>query len=450
MAGRCARALGEARCMAPRSLIAAAALLALAAHADIGAIPPNGDVPVCVDPSVAWSWAGVPEGAFEAAGVAFSLPEREPDGPRLRVATEAVLPAGSHTVWVLASPVVEIGLFSAAFQTPSGETRVAGADGGLAWAGPAPANRRLLVFRASSADGIDRVRVSGGYLWGLAAGDASSSSDPALSRAFDAAHAEWAARLPSELSPSERLRGAVGDIPEGKIAFLPPMGAVPQPLARALSRTGLDRKLGRLLASDLPVAGRLTPARFPVLLSSADERYLRSLEQPDDQASAVIRYLAEGGALIVASSGPYPLYYATDAWIPALIGGDAFLERIGITLTAGWERPPEGATIGPVEGQTVLPSLTEPYSYPTTVDQRLRCLGPKPGSGVEMQPLAVVRTADGATVGACAALFTLPGPEPRGRLLYLWSGMACDDRHGEALMADAIALAVARVKEATR
>ena len=131
----------------------------------------------------------------------------------------------------------------------------------------------------------------------------------------------------------------------------------------------------------------------------------------------MIRYVREGGAIVMATSLPFPTYYAVDAGQPAGEPNQPLLRRLGIDIIAGFERPPEGAKLAllSVAGQTVLPSLLPGWSFPDRGDLRLRSFGPT-GQGVRMTPLVEVRAADGRMIGPAAALFELEGG---GAILYV-------------------------------
>ena len=431
-----------------------AALLALGPAWGQGLAPVEfpRDVPVSLAESEPWSWFGLPTGPVEACGATAELPAAA-DRVAWAAAGPIELPAPAAVVYVLLSPVVESHLASVDLRSGAESVTVPAEDCGLVWAAPPPHCRRLLLARAEAPEGaaIERIVPRGCYVFAVLAGDQSVADDAALRDAYAAGQEAWRPRFWAEAPAAFRLRPVVETIPAGRIAVMPPRGAEPAALTRVLSRTGLARKLVLLQADDLLDPAVLSPQRFPVVLYEGFEQHLRSIHAPNDAAEAVVRYLAEGGAIVMATSMPYPTYYAVDAGQPAPIPNEPLLRRLGIECVVGFERPPEGAplTIRPVEGQTVFPSLPAGWSYPTSGDLRLRCFGVPTGDVPRTTPLIEVVDADGARVGVCASTFDWPpasgaATHTGGTILYVWSGVMNDARVAEGVACDLLRWIAAR------
>lgn len=414
------------------------------------AAPFERDVPVSVREDQPWSWQGLPQGAQRTCGVPYELSAATPEGVAAG-ASPVTLERPAAVVYALLSPVVPNHLASIEFHCGNEGVTVRAKECALAWASPEPRKRRLLLARgeAPAQKAITRVTPRGCYLFALVAGDETTAKDGKLAAAYTEGQQAWAERYEAELPPLYRLERIAESVPDGRIAVLPPRGGEPAVLTRALAVTGLRQKLIVLQGEDLLDPERFSAARFPIALCVGNERHLRTIREPNDAADAVVRYLAEGGVIIMATSMPYPTYYAIDAGAPAPIPNQPLLRRLGIDITAGFERPPEGSklTIHPVEGQTALPSLLEGWDYPTTGDLRLRCFGVREGEASKATPLIEVRNADGSRLGVCGALFELSGPEhPAGTILYIWGGVMNDGRVADNVAYDLIRWIAARLE----
>jgi hypothetical protein len=401
------------------------------------------NVPVSLAEEEPWSWYGLPSGAGEARGVTYELPAASPGG-ELATASAVELAQPAAVVYAVVSPVVENHLASVRFGCRSGKTiTIPAEECALVWAAEEPHTRRLLLARAE-AEGDDllvEVEPQGVYLFALTVGGPAAATDEKLRAAYAEGQKQWHERFLAEAPAVWRLRQIVEQIPEGRIAVLPPAGGEPAALSTILARTRLRQKLVTLTGDDLLDAQRFSADRYPVALYVGVERHLRTIREPNDAADAVIRYLAEGGAIVMATSMPYPTYYAIDAGEPQPIPNQPLLRRLGVDIVAAFERPPEGAqlTIRSVEGQTILPSVTESWPFPSTGDLRLRAFGVRQDEPSSMTPILEVRDAQGNAVGPCAALFDLAGPDhPAGTILYVWSGVMNDAQVAEDIVGDLV------------
>ena len=417
----------------------AAALTAPVSAQGLHAQSTEREVPLSVAAEEEWSWHGLPTGRQEAWGVGYEMPT-EP-----KATAEAVeLEQPAALVYALVSPVVLGHLVSVEFEREGAEpVRLEIMDCALAWAATEPHSRRLLLARGEG-PGITRVVPNGCYLHALVVGDEAAAKDEELEALYEQGRAEWRQRFVDEAPPVWKLQKVVDAIPESRIAILPPKGGEPAAMGMVFGRTLLDRKVVELEGRELLDAGGFSAERFPVAFHVGFERHLRTIKAPNDGQDALVRYLHEGGTMVVATAAPYPTYYAQDAGNPKPEPGQPIFPRLGIGIVGSFERPAEGQsfTMQPVEGQTVLPSLTETWPYPTTGDLRLRALGPSTDQA-KMTPLVEVRDADGNVVGPAAALFEL---QPAGTLLYVSSPIMNDAARADGVMCDIVRWVAERLK----
>jgi len=427
-------------------LVCIALLAAVLRPAEGQALSPTAferTVPVSVAEGEPWSWFGLPQGKLEAWGVPAEMPAA--NGTDVFAAASPVdLPEPAPLVYALVSPVVEPQLAAVVFEGTDGKSAIVKAeDCALAWAASKLRTRRLLLARgeAPGEAPIARVIPRGCYLFALVAGD---PADARLKAEYEKGQAEWRARFREEAPPVVRLQEVAAGIPSGRIAVLPPQGAEPAALSMLLGRTGLRQKLVELEGADLLGARRFSAQRFPVALYVGQEAHLRTIRTENDAADAVIRYVTEGGTILMATAWPYPTYYAIDAGSPQGIPNQPLLRRIGIDIIAAFERPPEGAklVLQPLEGQTLLPSLPPSWAYPETGDLRLRSFA-STSESVKMTPLVEVRAEDGRPIGPAAALFEFDGG---GCILYVWSGIMNDARIADGVVCDLVRWIAAKLE----
>jgi hypothetical protein len=423
------------------ALLAATQNLRLAQAQALSSCAFERSVPVSVAQGERWSWFGLPEGRLEAWGVSFEMPAAK-GSDVLAAASPVSLPEPAALAYALISPVVEAHLAAVTFEGADGKSvTVKAEDCALAWAADRPRTRRLLLARGEATALITRVVPRGCYVFALVSGDA---ADARLRAEFERGQAEWRARFREEAPVVVRLQEVAAAIPSGRIAVLPPAGAEPAALSMLLGRTGLRRKLVELEGPDLLDGQRFNAQRLPVALYVGQEAHLRTIRTENDAADAVIRYVADGGAILMATAWPYPTYYAIDAGSPQGIPNQPLLRRIGIDIVAAFERPPEGAklVLQPTEGQTLLPSLAPSWAYPETGDLRLRSFGPT-NQAVKVTPLVEVRAEDGRPIGPAAALFEFEGG---GCILYVWSGIMNDPRVADGVVCDLVRWIARRLK----
>ncbi|MBD3176893.1 MAG: hypothetical protein GF320_17070 [Armatimonadia bacterium] len=416
-------------------VIALLSVLTLAPGAGAVDLPP--DVDLSTDAAEPWTWHGIPTGPQELLGLTIALPAPPEGSAAIPGRAGAVSLAGeASTLVAVVTPVVTPHLASLSYRA-SGEWRsVPVGDMSLAWVSEPPHERFLLMAVLKADASIAEVRPEGCYLLALEAVDADPLADPDVASQWEAGAEAWQARMESLVPASWRMRELVDTIPGGAIAMLPPRSGVPGILRKFMGATSLGSKIDELTPRQMVDPGQFSAAQYPFALQVGQEQYHRSVLAPDDGAEALLRYLEEGGTLVLASTGPYPMYYALDSGAPAPQHGDAFVHRLGIRATFSMERPPEGQGMSLHRAAPdALPSMPESVPYPTTGDLRIRCLGAPNAPEITTTPLVELRDAQGQTRGHAAALFELASG---GRVMFIWGGLLAHPKTGDAVMGDLI------------
>jgi len=212
-----------------------------------------------------------------------------------------------------------------------------------------------------------------------------------------------------------------------RLAVLP-YGAPGGRLASLLGKSRILEHLGNLSPEQLIQPDGLTPARSPVLLDLDGEEYLKTVRSDGDAAAAVLRYVKDGGLLVLATDGPWPMFYGKG---PQGAPPDPLLPKMGLPLK-GFEKPPAGERIMLVAnpGQQVLADIPARVAFPTD-DERLRAVQrDQLPPGATYVPIYAARGSGGADYGDAACLVEFPGG---GRVLYVWFGLLRDPDAGPAI-----------------
>lgn len=257
------------------------------------------------------------------------------------------------------------------------------------------------------------------------------------------------------------------------IALIPPLDR-PDVAASvgAFART-FGLQVDELTPEQLVNPAVFSPKRYPAAIYTGLERYVYEVFQPGDGAEALLRYLGEGGTLIV-SGVCWPFYrpfkwingslQRYDGTVPEFRGPkDAWLEKamtqlnqsatgslnrfLGLNIsgegTTQFESPDESIEFRVSEaGRKLFPSLPERFPFPHAGDLRFRpASGHNLGEGVEFTAVAEAIGASGRNYGAGICLVdhkggTLAG----GRVVYLW-GTLVQGEIGQSLIIDSLRLA---------
>ncbi|MCX7872003.1 MAG: hypothetical protein N2487_01810 [Verrucomicrobiae bacterium] len=287
----------------------------------------------------------------------------------------------------------------------------------LAWkAWPPIYSGRLLVSQVKLKKGaeISGIDPSGGMVWAITIVDAENASSEYLNITFNAmarGSEEWNFIRQQE-GAIQILRGAVSNMPQNKIAILPPSpsGA----MNGFLQRIGLTDKAMRLSNNQLVDSSIFNPKNTPVALYLDGEDYVHTVNAAGDGAAAVERFLKEGGTLIIAGSLPWPMFYATGG-MPRR--SDALTGRLGLPLNMAIEgAPTEKVVIKINQNQDIIKTSVQEFNYPEG-DTRLRAIVQnRISKDVKYTPIATVVSASGKVYGDAAGLLEFPNG---GKILYI-------------------------------
>jgi len=391
------------------------------------------------------SWAGLWEGLHWRYGVPFFIAASD-DGPtaagdRVEIGEAAPGPAAVFLAYGYtagARPSVEVQLSDGTLQELTFGTDAEA----LAWrAWPPPFTAKLLLAKVDIQAGMRAVAVrpNGCPLFAVTVLErkpATEAAGAAISNAIAIASREWDEVL-KQTEEDSRLRERMGKLALSKLAILPP-GLGSTPFSLFLGRVGIENTAAKLSAQQIVDPSEFNADKYPVAVFSPDgEEYVRSVRREGDAAEALIRYVKEGGLLIVAANGPYPLYYERRGGTTA---PHPLMPELGMPLKVVFEQPPQGVALSVVgnQQQSMAPSMPERLPFPPG-DPRLRTVDTAGlPEGAAYTWLCRVEDDRGGGYGDAAAVLLWPGSGGRrGGVAYVWFGLWRDAKLARAL-ADAI------------
>ena len=208
------------------------------------------------------------------------------------------------------------------------------------------------------------------------------------------------------------LRALVADFPANKIAVLPPSpsGAI----YGFLQKIGLMDKMARLSNNQLIDASVFNARNTPVAMYLDGEDYVHTVKNIADGASAVERFIKEGGILILCASQPWPMFYATGSGPRR---SEALTGRLGLPLNMALEGlPSEKVIIKFNPNQEIIKLSVAEFDFPEG-DTRLRAIDVKHiPKDVKYTPIATAVGASGRNYGDAAGLLEFPNG---AKILYI-------------------------------
>jgi len=401
-------------------------------------------LPYDTQPAADWdhldSWAGLPRGMRWTFGVPFTL------APRTRESA-VVKPVQ------LGRPLSDAAVVALLYSHGNGpRPSVVCSDGtrleveagseALAWRAWPPIYDRKLVAALVPTRGktLTGVEPHERLLWAMSvsqSGTASAEMSTVLA-AFKEGGAEWRKQQVEEQSLAA-LKKDLGVIPKGALGILPPNpGGTVMNLA---ARSGLLKQALTLSPRQLIDPTQFNAKRFPVALYADGEDYVHTVRTPGDGADAILRYVNDGGTLVLLAAQPWPMNYATG---PGFHRAEALTEKLGLPLSIAVEQAPaDTLTVKLVPGQTVLSGLPSQFRYPPG-DPRLRSIDRrKIRAGTRYSPIYRISGASGKDFGDAAGLVEFSGG---GKILYVWSGLLGDPDYG-SVVAQAALKFVARATQ---
>lgn len=382
------------------------------------------------------SWAGVPSGQIWSYGTPFHLAAST---GKCMVAKPAKLPKPVRGVQSLML-VYSAGEGSAPSVILSDGSRL-GVDTQLeamAWrAWPPVFTSRLVVapveVGGKTVTGIDPRSRS---VWAMTVSRPSTSqtgdSTTDAGRALAEGAKEWQASRADEQKMTN-LRNAASRVPDGTVAVLPPnaMG----PANDFLQRAGLLKRAVALTPEQMVDPAFFNPKRFPVAIHASNAAYVHTVKQPGDGADAIVRYVKEGGTLLLCVPGAgFPLYIATG---PGFSRGEPLTDRVGMPIDMPLEEShPEKLVFRAAAGQTVLRDVPVEFPWPPG-DTRLRTVGKdRLPEGAKYTPIYTVYGASGKSYGDSAGLVELPNGG--GKILFVYGLMTAAPDGGPSIARAAV------------
>jgi hypothetical protein len=230
------------------------------------------------------------------------------------------------------------------------------------------------------------------------------------------------------------LQQSYAQLPTGRIALLPMNTAGPG--ANFAAATGLRSKWLALTEQQLIDTNIFNPSRYPIAFYLGGENYVKTVVTTGDGKSAVTKYLASGGTLVVLASGPFPFFYGygpADQPGPA----DPLLPALGMPFQ-GFEQAPPGIFMQRYTNQTILQSVPVQFAFPPG-DQRLRAITSSAVSSANRYvPLIKAIDPQGNNYGDAAVFFAFgTGAAKGGKVLYVWDTLLSGPQ-GQSIMSDTV------------
>lgn len=231
------------------------------------------------------------------------------------------------------------------------------------------------------------------------------------------------------------LQKSYAELPAGKIALLPlDTGGAG---ANFAAFTGLRNKWVAITEAQLVDTNSFNPARYPVAFYLGSENYVKTVNVTGDGKTAVTRYLAGGGTLVVLATGPFPFYYGygpNDQPGPS----DPLLPGLGLPIYNAFEQAPANLTVKVSTNQSILTSVPAAFPFPPG-DPRLRSVDrTKVAAANRYVPWLTVVDAQGRGYGDAACFIEFgTGAAKGGKIVYIWSTLVSGPQ-GQALMADGV------------
>ena len=230
------------------------------------------------------------------------------------------------------------------------------------------------------------------------------------------------------------LQQSYAQLPTGRIALLPLSTAGAG--ANFAAATGLRSKWDVLTELQLLDTNWFNAARYPIAFYLGSENYVKTVLTNGDGKTAITRYLAQGGTLVLLATGPFPFYYGygpADQPGPA----DPLLPALGMPFQ-GFEQAPPGIFMQRYPNQTILQSVPAQFSFPPG-DPRLRAITSLSVS-LSNRYIPLIKAVDtsGNYYGDAAGFIAFgTGPAKGGKVLYVWDTLLAGPQ-GQQIMSDTL------------
>jgi len=228
-----------------------------------------------------------------------------------------------------------------------------------------------------------------------------------------------------------------------------------------LVRNGLARHVRFLSAQELVDPDCFSAKRFAVAVYISSAWYWQTVKKERDADEALVRFLNDGGLLVVMASGPWPFFYNQDRKVLATAHtfGMSVCGRgpwpagahAADAVQGGWERPPADRTLTfhVCPNQNLIKSVPTKFAYPAPgeADQRWRPNVHKCPEGAVYTPLITLRDETGKSYCEGAALIEFKGEQFQGaRVVRVWCSLPAMPEIGEGIVHDVFRYALSTVK----
>jgi glycoprotein endo-alpha-1,2-mannosidase len=158
---------------------------------------------------------------------------------------------------------------------------------------------------------------------------------------------------------------------------------------------------------------------FPITVYAGYENYTQSVNENEDVDKAILKYLEDGGTLMVFPAGPFPFFSNEKG--KAVSSASKF----GLPIEGGWENPPADVKLSFQIDNKRLKGLPESVEFPGTGDLRWRpCVWKKDNKDDVYFPLARLRDASGKIYGDGIVYIEHKVSSPKnGKIIYSWMRM---------------------------
>jgi len=387
-----------------------------------GCRPVPGDTPADKSWSHPQSFAGLPKGAIWVYGMPFLLADESATRP-FDCSTKSDPMVDEETkpgdLCVLFSP----GSTYPIVRLPNGKSvTIVPEECVLAWrAWPPIYSARLLAAKVPvPPNATVRIDPNGSSVWAV---DTQVPPDPVRCQAAWQSGIQAYAELRKQDDLYASLSSFGASNPGSPIAILPTdfKGTI----STAAARGQLDSHL-RVVDGETLSAG--VPSGTKVAVATSGEDYLATVHEKGDAGEAVAKFVRDGGTLVLAASGPFPMFYAQG---PGGQTVDPLPPKLGLPISIPFPTMPAGGVTFKVNLDQKVLSLDVPSSFPMPDgDPRLRSIDPSQiPAGANYTSIVSAVGADGKSYGDAAGLLTLPGG---GKILYVWCGLTLDPKLGDA------------------
>lgn len=387
-------------------------------------------------PDTSWnrldSWAGVPSGELWAYGIPFNLAESF-NKSMLAGKSQLAGPVDADTVFLLYSDGG--GPAPSLIFDDGSKMNIDASHEAMAWRAwpPIYTSRLLVSFADTGGRKVTGIDPGSRFIAAMTINKSGGANAAGEWKNALAAGSKEFSRIRVQENQIARLMKDAGKVADGTVAILPPSAL--GPANDILQRSGLASRSVTLTPEQLVEPGFFTPERFPVAFYAVNGIYIHTVKTPGDGADAIVKYVKDGGTLIMCPPGAaFPMYLANG---PGFTRGEPLVDRLGIPIDFVFEdKHPEKVFFKANPDQTILKDVPAEYPWPYG-DTRLRVIAKdKLPAGSAYTSIYSVVGESGKNYGDSAGLVDLPGKE--GRILFIYGLMTSEQEYGLPVASAAI------------